>query len=122
MWTAQQVMDLRSKLRLDIPGFAKLVGVETRTVYRWEAGEARPSGAAEAVLNGLHEKLQKDPDQAESLIAFVAGAVALGGLGFLLYKLLDEVLGDDGPKKRPTDPRGPEAILQGETQQRKRGG
>lgn len=58
---------------------------------RWETGLNRPTGASEAVLSALHEKLQKDPAEAETIIAFIAGAAAVGGLAYLLVKLMDEV-------------------------------
>src|SRR5437870_3251656 len=83
-WDEKQVKQLREQLKLGIGEFARLAGVDPRTVYRWEAGEAEPSGASEAVLNGLREKLRKDPDQTESISSFLMGAAAIGGLGYLI--------------------------------------
>lgn len=89
MWSANDVRALRQQLNVSQADFARLVGVDTRTVARWEAGTARPTGAAEAVLVALREKLSKDPDEAAAVAAFVIGAVAVGGLAYLLVKLLD---------------------------------
>jgi transcriptional regulator with XRE-family HTH domain len=88
-WTADEVRDLRTQLGLTVGDFAKLFGVDQRTVYRWESGRARPSGAAEAVMNGLREKLGKDPDNSDFIIKLLIGAAAVGGLAFLIVKLLD---------------------------------
>jgi DNA-binding transcriptional regulator YiaG len=100
MWTPNAIQALRLRLGLDLPGFAKLMGVDTRSVTRWEQGVARPTGASEAVLSALQEKLQKDPADAERVIAFLVGAVAVGGLAYLLVKLLDEVPDSPGRKAR----------------------
>lgn len=94
MWTPSTIQGLRRQLGLGQPGFARLVGVDARTVARWEAGTARPTGASEAVLSAMTEKLRRDPADAEDVIAFLAGAAAIGGLAYLLIKLLDEL-----PKK-----------------------
>ncbi|MBI4438174.1 helix-turn-helix domain-containing protein [Candidatus Uhrbacteria bacterium] len=95
MWNAQDVRDLRQHLDLDVASFARLVGVDARTVTRWEAGIARPTGAAEAVLNGLREKLAKDPSTAKAVIAVLVGAAAVGGLAYLLVKLLDKITDEE---------------------------
>jgi len=77
-------------MKLTRAEFAKLVGVDVRTVTRWETADGpRPTGAAEAILNGLNEKLTKDPDTADQVLKFVLGAVAVGGLAYLIVKLLD---------------------------------
>lgn len=97
MWTAPEILDLRTRLNLGQAEFAKLVGVDVRTVSRWETGAAKPTGAAEAVLNAVREKLKsaKSPDAANDLIAFIVGAVAIGGLAYLLVKLLDSATEDN---------------------------
>ncbi len=90
MRTAQAVRDLRLKLRLDPAQFARVTGVDSRTVTRWEQGVARPTGASAAVLAALEEKLRKDPDQADEIGALLAGAASVGGLAYLIVKLLDD--------------------------------
>lgn len=89
MWDKDSIKALRDRLGMNQSAFAKLMGVDARTVIRWESGTSRPTGAAEQVLNALREKLEKDPANSENIIAFVAGAVAIGGLAYLLLKLLE---------------------------------
>jgi putative transcriptional regulator len=90
MRTPADVRDLRLRLRLDPAAFARIVGVDPRTVTRWEQGAARPTGASEAVLSAFEEKLRKDPDQAAELAELVGAAARVGGLAYLILKLLDE--------------------------------
>lgn len=40
---AQQIKQLRNKLELSQPAFARKVGVSTNTVNRWERRKTRPS-------------------------------------------------------------------------------
>jgi branched-subunit amino acid ABC-type transport system permease component len=101
MWTQAEVTALRERLGVDRPRFARIVGVDTRTVFRWEAGEVQPSGAAGAVLTGLRQKLEADPTTAEQVIAFVVGASAVGGLAYLMVKLLDHATLAPLPLPRP---------------------
>ncbi len=91
MWTPERIRQLRQRLGLDQAHFARLLGVDPRTVSRWETGAVKPSGAAEAVLNGLGESLDDDPKVAEQIIAFVVGAAAVGGLAYLVKKLIDNL-------------------------------
>jgi len=88
MWTARDVVGLRERLGVDHPTFARMVGVDTRTVFRWEAG-IRPTGAAEAVLSGIREKLASDPRNADRTIDFLVKSAAIGGLTYLFVQLLD---------------------------------
>jgi len=102
-WAASDIRRLRQRFGLEAADFAKLLGVDVRTIYRWESGSAQPSGAAEAVMNGLREKLQKDPSGADAVIKFLVGAAAVGGLAYLIVKLLDSVTGDAEMPKRELD-------------------
>ena len=95
-WTKEEVTSFRQALSLDVADFAKAVGVEPRTVSRWETGAARPTGPAEAVLNALREKIRQSPGSKSKVIAMLAGAVALGGLSYLIFKLLDLAISDEG--------------------------
>ena len=74
---------------MDSTQFAKLLDVDVRTVQRWETDLAKPTGAAEAVLIGIREKLDRDPKTADQVIKFVLAAAAVGGLAYLLIKLFD---------------------------------
>ncbi|HYO51706.1 helix-turn-helix domain-containing protein [Archangium sp.] len=88
-WTASEIRELRERLRMEPAQFASLLGVDLRTAQRWETGEARPTGAAEAVMTGLRESLDKRPEAGPALAKFVLGAAAVGGLAYLIVKLFD---------------------------------
>lgn len=92
MWSAREVSGLRGRLGVTRRQLAKLVGVDVRTVIRWESDDGpRPKGASAAVLTAIRERLDGDPDGAERLSRFLAGAAAVGGLAYLLVKLLGSV-------------------------------
>lgn len=74
---------------MDIAEFARLLGVDARSVRRWESGEVRPTGSAEAVMTGILESLDKDPSFAEELVKVIVAAAAVGGLAYVLVKLID---------------------------------
>jgi transcriptional regulator with XRE-family HTH domain len=89
VWASRDVRRLRDRLGLSQTQFARLVGVDVRSVLRWESGEGpRPKGSAAAVLSGIREKLEGDPRRAKKVIELLAGAAAVGGLAYLLVKLL----------------------------------
>ncbi|MEM6996606.1 MAG: hypothetical protein AAF721_39245 [Myxococcota bacterium] len=89
---AGDVARLRKRLRMNRSHFAKLCGVDARTVTRWETTDGpRPTGAAAAVMTAIQEKLDGDPKGAARVIKFLAGAAALGGLAYVLLKLLGNV-------------------------------
>ena len=50
--TQQQCLSLnaRASLGLSQQGFAKLLGISTRTLHDWEQGRREPSGAAKTLL------------------------------------------------------------------------
>ena len=89
-WTAEDIRAFRERLGLSQTDFANLLGVDARSVRRWESGQGTPTGAALAVLNGLHQAMEAEERKGNqaSLLAIIAGAAAVGGLAFLLYKLL----------------------------------
>jgi transcriptional regulator with XRE-family HTH domain len=95
MWTASKINHLRQQLGMDAAAFAKLMGVDARTVRRWESGEARPTGSAEAVMSGIDESLAKDPSFASVLVGILVGAAAVGGLAYVLVKLIDHLRDQD---------------------------
>ena len=82
---------MRNRLNLSQADFAKLLGVDIRSVNRWENGISRPTGSAEAILSAIREKLDKDPDSASQILALIGMVVAIGGLAYLIIKLLDEL-------------------------------
>lgn len=91
LWQAEDVLALRERLGVDRPVLARIVGVDTRTIFRWEAGDVHPSGPAEGVLTGLREALRASPDTADEVVHFVVGAASIGGLAYLMLKLLESV-------------------------------
>lgn len=96
MWSAQDVTALRQRLGVSRKQLARLVGVDVRTVIRWESDDGpRPKGASAAVLTAIRERLDGDPDGAERLAKFLVGAAAVGGLAYLLVKLLGSVTGKE---------------------------
>lgn len=97
MLSAADVKGLRSRLRMSRAQFARLCGVDARTVVRWETpGGPRPTGAAQAVMAAIQEKLDADPGSAKRVVKFLAGAAAVGGLAYVLLKLLGKINGSSG--------------------------
>lgn len=89
MWSHREILALRKRLGLNQSQFARLVGVDVRSVIRWESSDGpRPKGSAEAVMTGIREKLEGDPRNAKKVIKLLTGAAAVGGLAYLLVKLL----------------------------------
>jgi transcriptional regulator with XRE-family HTH domain len=91
---SKDVQYIRNRLGLDYEEFAKLLGVTSRSVRRWES-EGSPDkipGSAGDILTALRFGLEKD---SEKLIKFIAGGIAIGGLAFLLTKLLDRFFEGD---------------------------
>lgn len=91
-WTVSEIRELRGRLRMEPAQFAALLGVDPRTVQRWEAGEARPTGTAEAVMIGLRESLDKRPGAAPMLVRAIRDASAVGGLAYLIVRLFDRLV------------------------------
>jgi len=88
---SKDVQHIRRKLELNYEEFAKLLGVTSRSVRRWELDGSpnKISGSAGDVLTALRFGLDKD---SEKLIRFVAEVIAMGGLALLLTKLLEYFL------------------------------
>jgi transcriptional regulator with XRE-family HTH domain len=91
MWNPNDIQALRDRLGMTVADFARLLGVDARTVRRWESGDARPTGSAEAVMSGIAESLDKDPDFAGELVKVLVAAAAVGGLAYVLVKLIDRI-------------------------------
>ncbi len=69
-------------------------------MVRWETpGGPRPTGAAHAVMAAIREKLDADPGNASRVIKFLVGAAAVGGLAYVLLKLLGKVNGSTGDER-----------------------
>ncbi len=102
MTSGFDVEGLRTRLKMNRSQFAKLCGVDARTVMRWETpGGPRPTGAAHAVMTAISEKLDADPASAKRIIKFLATAAAVGGLAYVLLKLLGKVNGHSAEGESP---------------------
>ena len=70
--------------------FAAILGVDNRTVCRWEDGSSEPSGTARAVLSAFREVLtRRHPDDAQIVRETLRSSANVGGLGYLVVHLLD---------------------------------
>lgn len=89
MWASHEIRDLRQRMSLSQAEFAKLLGVDVRSVIRWEDPEGpRPKGSAAQILAGIREQLEREPKQADKVLKVLASAAAVGGLAYLVMKLL----------------------------------
>jgi len=62
------VLDLRQRLRLSRPQFARLVECSYATVYRWESKGVEPDGALLVIMNAI-EWASRDPNLVQWLRA-----------------------------------------------------
>jgi DNA (cytosine-5)-methyltransferase 1 len=69
---------LREQVGITIENFAPLVGFSTRTLYRWERGEAQPRKAAITLLEEM--VAQKRANQREATFTFIDLFAGIGGL------------------------------------------
>ena len=80
---------IKTQLNLTSVQLAQLCGVTSRTVDRWERGENFPTGANEALLDGLHAVAYKKSDRELNLLtSLVADSIDKGGLPHLLSSLV----------------------------------
>jgi transcriptional regulator with XRE-family HTH domain len=100
-WGSAQVIALRHRLGATRDELARITGTNLRTVSRWETGTCEPSGAALGVLQAIREKLDTDPANAERVVAFILQAARVGGLSYLLLKLLDRAVPRAAPRASP---------------------
>jgi hypothetical protein len=80
------VLALRTRIGLAPAAFGALIGVDARTVLRWESGATVPTGAAERVLAALCVVLREDADG--RIAEILRSAASVGGLSYLLVYLL----------------------------------
>lgn len=81
------VPQLQLTLGLSRPEFAKLLGINERTLRRWEA-HGLTAGASAAFVTVLYEKT-RDPQAAQILAALAASAVRETGLSYFVGRLMD---------------------------------
>jgi len=91
---------MRERLNLNKKQFALLVGVDVRSVHRWESGAYKPTGTAKSLLVALWNTLGKldDDERIRKLNADIERALEYGGLQSFIEKLLAPYV----PKKIPT--------------------
>ena len=95
MWTSKEIRDLRGRMSLSQAEFAKLLGVDVRSVIRWEDPEGpQPKGSAAQILAGIREQLEREPNNADKVLKVLASAAAVGGLAYLVMKLLGAATSD----------------------------
>ena len=98
-WNPAQVSALRSDLGMTAQEFSKLVGVDVRSVTRWESTGPRPKGAPVGILAGLYFSLLGS--NAKAVRVWLRLHVQLGGnMASLIVKMLGSI--PEAPcKKKP---------------------
>lgn len=91
-WTPRAVRSFRDEFNVTRTRFGRLLSVDERTIARWEAGDSTPQGASAALLDGLREVLLEEDDagKRERIKVYVLEASDVGGIAYLLAKLLKE--------------------------------
>jgi predicted transcriptional regulator len=86
-WTPEQIRPLRGLLDLNQTEFARLLGVDVRSVNRWENGKGRPCGSARGILSGLWEVIQGQTiEEADIRRLVIRNCVDMGGLACFVSK------------------------------------
>lgn len=86
-WTPSNIKKFRAKLQADHVVFARILGVNTRSVFRWETGCSVPSGTTKAVMNAILTTLEQNPRISDSIVKFIHHETQFGGLSGLIQKL-----------------------------------
>ena len=89
-----QIRLVRKRLNLSQEDFAVLFSTTNITVYRWEAGDAKPTGASKAILEAIHVKTTEKSDA--ELKRLMKGFVVTLGIVALLLLLFGAVMAMDG--------------------------
>lgn len=84
----ERVRALRAELGLGTYKFARIIGADIRSVFRWESGKTTPRGSTAQVMIAFETALKRCSKK-KDIIAFIVDATAAGGLAFLLVKLFD---------------------------------
>lgn len=91
--------ELRAALQLTQVEFARLVGADVRSVARWEALGAKPSGGSKVVIAVLAYYLEKRPENEVEFRRLMSSYAALGGLAYMLVDLMERALTDGKTEK-----------------------
>ena len=82
--TSQEVVVIRTSLRMTQEQLAQLLGVHSLTVSKWERGLLRPNPHQEALLRVAAGAAHHRPDIGTVVVAALIGA----GVGLALFHLL----------------------------------
>lgn len=98
-------LPVRKVLGVSQADFAKLIGTTQVTVCKWEmdVDPPQPTGCAKAVLLGLEMAL-KSSGNAPQMISFINDHNKVGGLAFLLLRLLEQVPFERSNETAPPNP------------------
>jgi hypothetical protein len=91
-----EAVAIRERLKLNIPAFARLLGVGLATATRWEAGKKRPDGsdqeiadAPAAILTGIRRALDAGGEgEARARTWAKDAADGVGGLASFVERTL----------------------------------
>ncbi|MFH1841576.1 MAG: helix-turn-helix transcriptional regulator [bacterium] len=89
MMTAAEVTVFRTTFGFSEKELAKFLNVDPRTVRAWENGETPPKETAVQVMAGLQEAWRRS-NGSSVLVSYVRNAMSIGGLAYLLVKLIDD--------------------------------
>lgn len=98
--SSYRLSTLRTRLKLTTAELALLLGVDQRTVYRWEAGSSSPTGPSLTVLLVIEQ---------HATVASARSLVQSGGLRELVYRALTK-REKHGRRKRSEEARAPRQL------------
>jgi transcriptional regulator with XRE-family HTH domain len=102
--TKQEILAIRTSLRMTQEQLAQLLGVHSLTISKWERGLLQPSAHQEALLRVAAGAVEHRPDIGPVVAAALIGA----GIGVALFHLLRAAF--DAPHQGPpTEAGGPPA-------------
>ena len=91
----KDIQKIRTKMGLKQVEFAKIVGVHSVTVCRWENDDAVPTPHQMAIIEACQKAAAK---QKSKIGSRVAGALIGAGVGVALYLIFDAAFGNDKKK------------------------
>lgn len=92
----ERIAEIRHRAGLSQKEFAETFGVNRATVAKWEIGRRVPNEWHNHALRKFEEELNEAErrQQTREFVAGIAGAVAVGGVGYLMAKLYSEATND----------------------------
>lgn len=89
--TGREVSELRTALDLTPTEFGRLVGVDARSVYRWESALFIPTGAPKTLMRAF-AKVIATPQNARAVQVLLSGSVRKTGFEGLIEKMLEALI------------------------------